>query len=458
MERRRLLLNAFSMNCVSHIQQGLWVRDDTEQLNYKRLEPWVALARILESGCFDALFLADVSGVYDAYRGSAETSIRTGMQIPSNDPMLLIPAMAQATEHLGFAFTSNILQAHPFQFARQMSTLDHLTDGRVAWNIVTSYLPNAVQNLGVDALPEHDQRYDWADEYLEVVYKLWEGSWEADAVLADAERGVYADPAKVHAINHHGRYFDCAGPHLCEPSPQRTPLLFQAGASERGREFAARHAECMFIMASRKALAGENSVIRDVKSRAERLGRHASSIRFFQGLSPVVGGSDAEARTKEAEYLEQLSIEAALAHLSGSLAVDLSTIDPDAPLDSIDVQGTQSIVRNLIDTAPPGTRTLGELARANLAGHFLTGSPERIADVIEQWYELGVDGLNLVYAVTPGTFADFIEAVVPILQRRGLVQSAYRTGTLREKVFGYPLLPEEHTGARYRDLGRDVTQ
>jgi alkanesulfonate monooxygenase SsuD/methylene tetrahydromethanopterin reductase-like flavin-dependent oxidoreductase (luciferase family) len=166
----RMLLNAFSMNCVSHIQHGLWVRSDTRQLEYTQLAPWIELAQLLEKGRFDALFLADVIGVYDTYHGGPETSIVEGMQIPVNDPALLIPAMAYVTEHLGFAFTSSILQTPPFTFARQVSTLDHLSRGRIAWNIVTSYLPNAGASLGYGGLPAHDERYDHADEYLEVAY------------------------------------------------------------------------------------------------------------------------------------------------------------------------------------------------------------------------------------------------------------------------------------------------
>ena len=157
---KRMLLNAFSMNCVSHIQQGLWVRDDTRQLEYTQIDPWVELAHILEKGCFDALFLADVVGVYDTYKGGPETSIIEGMQIPSNDPSLLVSSMAHATKNLGFAYTSSIYQAHPFTFARQMSTLDHLTRGRIAWNIVTTYLSNAGLNYGLGGLPPHDERYD----------------------------------------------------------------------------------------------------------------------------------------------------------------------------------------------------------------------------------------------------------------------------------------------------------
>ena len=447
---RRLLLNAFHMNCVSHIQQGLWVRDDTRQLEYTRLDPWVELAQILEKGCFDALFLADVVGVYNTYRGGPETSIVEAMQIPVNDPALLIPAMAHVTEHLGFAFTSSVLQTHPFTFARQVSTLDHLTQGRVAWNVVTSYLPNAGASLGLGGLPTHDERYDRADEYLEVTYKLWEGSWEDDAVLRDTQRGIYADPAKIHPIHHVGKHYEVAGPHLSEPSPQRTPLLFQAGSSTRGRQFAAKHAECVFIVASRQSLRGAASVIGDIRSQAVRWGRHPGDILFFQGLSPVVGGTEAEAKAKEAEYLEQFSTEGALAHLSGSIGVDLSAIDLDRPLATLDSQTMRGSIKGLIESAPDKTQTFRDLTRSRLAGQFLTGAPEQIADALQAWHEAGVDGFNLVYSVTPGTFVDFIEAVVPVLQKRGLAQREYAPGPLRQKIFGHPRLSTRHPAAAYR--------
>ena len=447
---KRMLMNAFSMNCVSHIQQGLWVRDDTRQLEYNQLDPWVELAQILEKGCFDALFLADVIGVYDSYRGGPETSIIEGMQIPVNDPAMLVPAMAYSTKNLGFAFTSSVLQSHPFAFARQMSTLDHLTRGRVAWNIVTSYLPNAGLNFGLDGLPSHDERYDLADEYLDVVYKLWEGSWEDDAVLRDTELGIYADPAKVHPINHVGKHFNVAGPHLSEPSPQRTPLLFQAGSSTRGRSFAAKHAECMFIVDSRRSLTGAASVISDVRSQAVRNGRRPEDIQFFQGLSPVVGGTEAEAKAKEAEYLEQFSTEGALAHLSGSIGIDLSDIDLDQSLKSIDTRAMRGMVKGLIESTPDQTQTFRDLIRTRNAGQFLTGSPEQIADALQDWQKAGVDGFNLIYSVTPGTFVDFIEAVVPILQKRGLMQKEYAPGPLREKMFGYGRLPARHLAAGFR--------
>ena len=450
MPSKRMLLNAFSMNCVSHIQHGLWVRDDTRQLEFNRLEPWIDLAQVLEKGGFDALFLADVIGTYDNYRGGPETSIAEGMQIPANDPMLLIPAMANATKHLGFAFTSSVLQALPFTFARQISTLDHLTQGRIAWNVVTSYLPNAGTNLGYGGLPPHDERYARADEYLDVTYKLWEGSWEDGAVLRDTARGIYADPAKIHPIDHRGEFYEVAGPHLCEPSPQRTPLLFQAGSSDRGREFAAKHAECVFMFAALRNLRATTSIIEDIRARAVRQGRQPEDILFFQGLTPVVGGTEAEAKAKEVEFAEQSSSEGGIAHMSGSIGVDLGAIDLDVPLESLEINAMQGVIKGLIESAPDKSWTFRDLVRARASGRFLTGTPEQIADKFQAWHEAGVDGFNIVYAVTPGTFTDFIDGVVPILRRRGLVQTDYAPGTLREKLFGRAFLPDGHPAAAYR--------
>lgn len=442
---RRLLFNAFSMNCVSHIHHGLWRREDTRQLEYRSLDPWVELARILENGMFDALFLADVAGVYEAYGGGPDTAVREGMQIPVNDPSLLIPAMAHATENLCFAWTGSVLSEPPYTFARRASTLDHLTDGRIAWNIVTSYLPSAAQNLGFDDLPRHDDRYDRGDDYLEVLYKLWEGSWEDDAVLRDRARGVYADPSRVHRIDHAGPYYRVPGPHLAEPSPQRTPLLFQAGSSERGREFAARHAECVFVLTT-----GPGAVAADIRRRAARYGRRPEDIKVCVALSLVVGGSDAEAEAKAEDLRHTLSLEGGLAHMSGHLGVDLAAIDPDKPIAEFDFNGVQGFPRVFAEAAPDRTLTFGDLARRQMSGSWLIGGPERIADRLESIAAEGADGFNLVYATTPGTFVDFIDGVAPVLQRRGLMQTEYAPGPFRQKVFGHARLPERHPGAGFR--------
>ena len=225
------------MNCAGHISHGLWVHPDNNRHRFNDLEFWTELAKLLEYGAFDAVFLADVIGAYDGFLGGPETALREAVQIPNNDPLLVIPAMAAVTRGLGFAATFSVTYEPPFAFARRMSTLDHLTRGRVAWNVVTSYLPNAARNFGLADEIDHDHRYEIADEYMDVCYKLWEGSWDDDAVIQDREHRVYTDPAKVRHINHEGTYYRVAGPHLSQPSPQRTPVIYQAGSSDAGRGF-----------------------------------------------------------------------------------------------------------------------------------------------------------------------------------------------------------------------------
>jgi long-chain alkane monooxygenase len=449
-EQRRLRFNAFAMNCVSHIHHGQWVRPDTRQLEYNTLDPWVELAVLLERGKFDALFLADVIGTYDSYGGNRDAAVEEGLQIPVNDPSLLIPAMAAATSDVGFAWTASVLQEHPFAFARRVSTLDHLTEGRVAWNIVTSYLNNAARNLGYGSLPEHEDRYRRAEEYVQVVYKLLEGSWEDDAVLRDVERGVYADPAKIHDIDHVGEFYDVIGPNLTEPSPQRTPVLFQAGASEQGRDFAARNAEAIFIPGRSPEQARVN--IEDVRQRAARAGRDPSDILFYSGFTFVVGGTKEEAQRKAAEFDETASARGYAAHMGGGMGVDLASIDLDTPVGELERYNSRGGLKSLIDSAPDKTWTFRDVLKLRGANRVV-GTPEQIADGLGQLAEAGVDGVNVTYYTSPGSFADFIDGVIPVLQERGLAQREYRPGTLREKLTdgaSGPLLNERHPGARIR--------
>ena len=205
--QREIRLNAFDMNCVGHQSPGLWAHPRDRSWQYKDLEYWVDLARLLERGKFDGLFIADVLGVYDVLNGNGDAAIRQAAQVPVNDPLALITPMALVTEHLGFGLTASLSFEHPYPFARRLSTLDHLTKGRVGWNIVTSYLESGARNIGQKAQTDHDARYDYADEYLEVVYKLLEGSWEDGAVLRDRERKIFSDPRKIHPINHQGNFF-----------------------------------------------------------------------------------------------------------------------------------------------------------------------------------------------------------------------------------------------------------
>src|SRR5438128_8083322 len=284
---KQIRLNAFAMNCVAHQSPGLWTHPRDRTAEYNRLPYWTDLARTLERGRFDGLFLADVLGVYDVYGGSPHAALRQCAQVPVNDPVLLIPAMATVTEHLGFGVTCTLSYEPPYPFARRMSTLDHLTEGRIGWNIVTGYLDSAARGAGKDKQTAHDDRYDVADEYMEVVYKLWEGSWEDDAAVRDRARGVFVDPAKVHRVRHEGDNYRVDAIHLCEPSPQRTPVLYQAGASNRVCEFAARHAECVFLLGPSKQVVAPR--VADIRQRAARYGRNPAEILIFTLMTVIVG-------------------------------------------------------------------------------------------------------------------------------------------------------------------------
>jgi FMN-dependent oxidoreductase (nitrilotriacetate monooxygenase family) len=346
-----------------------------------------------------------------------------------------------------------VLQEHPFIFAKKLSTLDHLTKGRVAWNIVTSYLESTGRNLGLDGLPDHDERYAIAEEYLEVVYKLLEGSWEDDAVIKDRRTGVYADPSKVHDINHAGKYYKVPGCHLCEPSPQRTPVLYQAGASPRGQAFAAQHAECVFMLGPSPQVVGQ--YVRAVRTSAAADGRDPETLRTLAFVKVITGDTEEAARRKLADYAEYISYDGALALLSGWTGIDFSHYAPDQKLAYVETNAIRSIVHGFTSADPSRDWTMRDLATyvgIGGAGPVLVGAHEQIADELERWLEAGVDGFNLAYGTTPGSFVDFIDGVVPILQARGLMQTEYAPGTLREKLYGagHRRLAANHPGARYR--------
>ena len=311
-DKKRLILNLFEMNCVSHITHGLWRLPGNNRERFNDIEYWTELAKLLEDGGFDAVFLADVIGTYDVFRESAETSIRQGLQIPNNDPSMVVPAMAAVTRHLGFGITFSTTYEPPFAWARRMSTLDHLTKGRVGWNIVTSYLPNAARNFGLDGELDHGKRYEIADEYMDVLYKLWEGSWDDDAIIADRERNVFADPAKIRPIYHEGTYFKVEGPHLPSPSRQRTPVLFSATASGDGTKFAGKHTEVVFT--GGPTVGSLKQTIANIRRAAVESGRRADDVKFVTQAGVIVGRTESEAQAKRAEYERLSDPEGYLAH------------------------------------------------------------------------------------------------------------------------------------------------
>ncbi len=404
---------------------------------------------------FDGIFIADVLGIYDVYHQSAEHALTGAVQVPVNDPLQIVPAMAAVTKHLGFGVTTSISFEHPYPFARRISTLDHLTKGRVGWNIVTSYLESGSKNLGLKTQVNHDNRYDIADEYLEVLYKLWEGSWEEGSVLRDRESGIFADHKKVHPIQHEGKYFTVPGIHICEPSPQRTPVLYQAGASSRGQKFASQNAECVFIAAPSKI--ATKKVVQGIRQKLAQEGRDPYSVKNYALLSIVTDETDAKAQAKFKEYQSYGSYDGALTLLSGWSGVDFSPYQPTDKVEYIQTNAIQSLLDSYVNADPERVWTIEEIANWNSLGGngpVLVGSGETVSDALQQWVEdTDVDGFNLAYILAHQTFADVVEFIVPELQKRGVYQTSYAQGTLREKLFGAgPYLPENHRGAKYRNL------
>ena len=452
--KKRIILNAFDMTCVSHQSAGTWRHPSSQAWNYNDIDYWTNMARELERGVFDCLFIADVVGVYDVYRGSAEMALKDAAQVPVNDPFGAVSAMAAVTSNVCFGITAAVTFEQPYILARRLSTLDHLTKGRVAWNVVSSYLNSAALNIGMSQQMAHDERYDMADEYMDVVYKLWEGSWEDAAVKRDKRSGVFTDAAKVHPIRHEGRYFKVPGFHLCEPSPQRTPVVFQAGASGRGRQFASRHAEGMFILSTSVAQARE--MTDDIRNQAERQGRPRDAIKIFTLLTVITGATDEAAQRKYEEYLSYSSSEGMLALYGGWTGMDFSQYDPDEPLQALDNDSLRTTLESLVHGEHGRKWTVRDVIKDRSIGGLgpvLVGGPKTVADELERWVdEGGIDGFNLAYAITPGTVTDFIDYIVPELQRRGRAQSTYAAGTFREKLSGAPggKVHETHPAAQFR--------
>ncbi|MFJ4050787.1 LLM class flavin-dependent oxidoreductase [Pseudomonas hunanensis] len=447
---KQILLNAFNMNCVGHINHGLWTHPRDTSTQYKTLDYWTNLARLLERGLFDGLFIADIVGTYDIYGQSLDVTLKESIQLPVNDPLLLVSAMAAVTRHLGFGLTANLTYEAPYLFARRLSTLDHLSNGRVGWNIVTGYLDSAARAMGLAQQPAHDRRYDQADEYLQVLYKLLEGSWADDAVVADRQQRVYATPDKVRKVQHQGEFYKVEGYHLCEPSPQRTPVLFQAGSSQRGLAFAGNHAECVFISGQDKA--ATRAQVDKVRAAAQAAGRDPQAVKVFMGITVIVAATEQQAQAKHAEYLRHASAEAGVAHFAASTGIDFALYELDEPIAFNQGNAIQSATRQLQDSAWTRRRLLQQHA---LGGRYVTlvGAPEQVAKQLIAWIdETGLDGFNLTRSVTPESFEDFIELVIPQLQQRGRYKTAYTEGTLREKLFqaDRPHLPADHPGSAYR--------
>ncbi|KAF3766549.1 Nitrilotriacetate monooxygenase component A/pristinamycin IIA synthase subunit A [Cryphonectria parasitica EP155] len=465
--KKQILLNAFDMSTIGHLSPGQWKNPKDKSATKRNLEYWIELAKLLERGNINALFLADTYGGYDTYEGSLDNCIRRAAQWPMTDPTIPISAMAAVTKNLAFGITASTSFEPPFLLAKRFSTLDHLTRGRIGWNIVTGWKKAAFKAIGIDSPIDHDERYRQADEYLRVLYKLWEGSWANDAINPDAENDSYADPDKIRTIHHHGKYFNLDTRHIVDPSPQRTPFLFQAGTSPAGSSFAATHAEAIFVSShSAKVLRPKVQKIRDL---AAEQGRDPQSIKFFATFTPIVGRTDEEARQKHEELKKYASVVGGLVLFSGWTGIDISKIPLDQEItgaDSLEAHKVRSLLETLTtpsEEVPRWTpRIVAEKACIGGLGPVSIGSPQTVADDMEAWLrDADVDGFNIGYVTTPGTFEEVVDLLIPELRRRGLYAAAAAAAagsgdeeplTAREKIYGKGQkgLRSDHTGSRYK--------
>ncbi|MFF3688077.1 LLM class flavin-dependent oxidoreductase [Streptomyces sp. NPDC002187] len=424
---RQFHLNAFLMNAGHH--DAAWRHPRTRPERITDLSYFQELARTAERGKLDSLFLAD--GV--ALWGNARYNAVGGFE-----PLTLLSALAVATEHIGLIATVSTTFNEPFHVARKFASLDHLSGGRAGWNIVTSGNVAEARNFGREEHLEHSLRYERAAEFLDVTRALWD-SWRDDAAVIDRERGVYAEEGAVRAIDHRGDHFRVDGPLNVPRSPQGHPLLVQAGSSEDGKEFAARHAEAVFT--AQQTLADGQTFYKDLKSRLAKYGRTADQLKILPGICPVIGGTEAEARALEDE-LTGLQVPAyGLQQLSGMLGTDLTGLPLDGPLPELpeerDINGNKSRFTLVAELARRESLTIRELI-ARLGGgrghRVFAGTPEQIADQLEEWFTQGAaDGFNIMPPYLPGGLDDFVDHVVPLLQRRGLFRTEYAGRTLRDR-------------------------
>ena len=399
------------------------------------LEPsrYEHIARLLEAAKFDACFFADLFGLYDLHGGSFDAYVRRGGQISFLDPTVVLPVMAAATRHLGLGATLSTSFHTAYHLARWLGSLDVMSKGRVAWNVVTSATDLEAQNAGLDELPPKDQRYDRADEVLEACFALW-NSWDADAFVLDKQAGILADPAKVHYANYKGRWVKSRGPLSIPRSPQGRPVIMQAGSSERGRDFAARWAEVVFtIQRDREEM---RKFYEDLKGRMQAQGRAPHECAVLPAATVVLGETESIAREK-ADYLNGLiDPELNLAASSSNLGADLTKLDAGARLPELQgnqgMQGSQDLLDQIARAEGISFR---QAAAKRTEGREIVGTPASVADRLQELVEAGVcDGFVIAPTTFPGMFEQFCRGVVPELQRRGLFRTEYEGRTLRENL------------------------
>ncbi len=422
-ERRQLRLGAF-MRPVS-IHTAAWRYPGAFPDANFNIEHLVRFAQTLERGRFDAFFMADHLAVLNM----PMAALKRSATVTSFDPPTLLPALAMVTRHLGLIATASTTFEEPYHVARRFASLDHLSGGRAGWNIVTTSNPDAALNFGLEEHVEHDERYRRGREFFDVVTGLWD-SWADDAFVRDVASGIYFDPEKLHVLNHKGKYFSVRGPLNVARPIQGWPVIVQAGASEAGRQIAAETAEVIF--ASSRTIAEGREFYADVKGRMEKLGRARDHMKILPGALVVVGDTVAEARAKREKLDSLVHPDSGIASLSIALGHDASGFDLDGPLPEIpETNASQSGRERVIAVARREGLTVRQLAQraGGYGGLSMVGTPATIADTMQEWLEgEASDGFNVMFPYLPEGLDDFVERVVPELQRRGIFRSEYRGG------------------------------
>jgi len=397
-------------------------------------------AQLAERGKFDFLFVADSLSI------NAKSSPH---YLNRFEPITILSALAASTSNIGLVATLTVSYSEPFNVARQFASLDHISDGRAGWNVVTSWLGETAANFSKAEHPAHDLRYRIAAEYLDVVQGLWD-SWEDDAHVGDKASGVFVDPDKLHRLDHKGEHFQVRGPLNIKRSRQGQPVIFQAGASEDGRNFAARRAEAIF--AGVQTIEEAHEYYADVKARAKGFGRDPDAIYVLPGIGPVIGETPEQAEAKYQELAALGSIDSGLGFLSRSFSDhDFSQYDLDGAFPDVEHIGrnsNQSSSNRILDEVRAENLTLREIAlRLSTPRNAFFGTPDQVADELQRWFETrGADGFVL-FETLPGQLELFVEKVVPILQARGLFRTEYDGGTFRDTI-GLPFPENRHTAAR----------
>jgi len=429
-----------------------WHLPEADTSGFATLEYWQDYVRELDAGGYDFLFLAEALGYPMTADGTVpEAVVREAVQLPVHDPVAIVSGLAATVSRLGFVVTASTASQIPALHARTFTTLDHLTGGRIGWNIVTTDMQEAFARLVGQRPTPHAERYARAEEFTELVLQLWESAWDEDAVRLDKQRRVWADPAKVHRIVHEGRYFSLDGYFPAIPSPQRTPTLFQAGTSAKGKEFAARYAECIFT--SFRDTASAAAHIGELRARGAALSRPGLTV--LNAVSILVGDTSEDAWEQRRVFESAPSQDASAALFLGWSGVDLSGYDPDTPLSEVTTEGSHTGLAFWQEN--PQTPTVGSLLsllKIEAGGFKATGTAEEVADQLETIArEADVDG----FLVEPSyggirSHRRVIDEVLPILRERGLVPAEPRGGTLRERLTAAPgpRLTADHPGAAYR--------